>query len=426
MIHKLTLLIIILSVASAAEQKHPHWVGSWASSQQFVQERDSIPAEDLKDVTVRQIVHLSIGGTELRLRLSNRFGAIPLHLTAVHLARPFSPNSSRIDPASDVSLKFSGREDVLIPAGADYLSDPIRYPMKASADLAISFHLEEISAGETGHPGSRATSYLVHGNHVSETDFADAKEIEHWYYIAGVDVQASSDTFAVVVLGDSITDGRGSTTNTNNRWTDVMAGRLLSSSSTKNIAVLNHGIGGNRLLLDGSGLNALARFDHDVLSQAGVRHLIILEGINDIGMFTRNEERTPYEHDELVRRMIGAYEQLIMRAHTQGIKVTGCTILPYMGNRAYHPQPNNDKDRQKVNDWIRTSGSFDFVLDFDRLIGDPDAPNRMLAKYDSGDHLHPSPEGYAAMGEAVPLSIFIQRSIVSPRRAQSRPIATRK
>ena len=422
LIYRMRLLVVILlSVASIAEPKQAHWVGSWATSQQLAESGNAIPAADLKDVTLRQIVHLSIGGTELRLRLSNRFGAIPVRFTAVHLARPFSPNSSRIDPASDIALKFSGRPDVIIPAGADYLSDPITYPMRPSADLAISFHLEEIPATQDGHLLSRATSYLVHGNHVSQTNFSEAREIEHWYYLAGVEVQASPGALAVVALGDSITDGRGSTTNANNRWTDVLAHRLADSSSTKHIAVLNHGIGGNQLLGEGAGPNALARFDQDVLSQAGVRHLMILEGINDIGTLTKKEEQPPAEHDELVHRMIGAYEQLIMRAHTQGIKVTGCTILPFAGNRAYHPGANSEKDRQRVNDWIRTSGRFDFVVDFDQLVRDPKDPQHMLTKYDSGDHLHPSPEGYAVMGEAVPLSNFLQMTVLRSGNAQSTP-----
>ncbi len=399
------LTIIVFLSATFAQQK---WVGSWAASQQLVEPHNSLPADDLKDVTLRQIVHLSIGGRRLRLRLSNRYGTTPLRIDSVHFARAEAPASSKIVSGSDAALTFSGQPEVTIPAGADYLSDPITYPSPSFADLAITIHVDAFPADQTGHPGSRATSYLVHGEHVSAPELADAKPIEHWYFIADIDVSAPAQAAAVVTLGDSITDGHGATTNGNDRWPDVLARRLQASGRTQNIAVLNHGIGGNRLLLNGLGPNALARFDHDVLAQAGTRYLLVLEGVNDLGMYNRTVERTPEEHREMVDQIIGAYEQIITRAHTNGIKVAGCTITPFVGSGFYHPDAKEEADRQAINKWIRTSGHFDEVVDFDKIVRDPASPDRLLPKFDSGDHLHPSPAGYAAMADAIPLTFFTE------------------
>jgi hypothetical protein len=254
-------LVALLSVAVATHggegsgQKHwvGSWVGSWAASQQLVEPGNALSPEDLRDATLRQIVHLSLGGGEIRLRLSNRFGNAPLHVTAVHVAKPVSPSSDKIVPGSDKALTFSGSAEVTIPSHADYLSDPVAFSVNALSDLAITLHLDVAPAEQTGHPGSRATSYITHGDLVSAAELAGAKTAEHWYFIAGIDVTASPDARAVVVLGDSITDGHGATTNGNDRWTDVLAQRLQGTSTTRMIAVLNHGIGGNRLLTDGLG-----------------------------------------------------------------------------------------------------------------------------------------------------------------------------
>ena len=391
------------------------WVGSWAASQQLVEPGNSLSPEDLRDATLRQIVHLSLGGTEIRLRLSNRFGATPLHVTAVHVARPISPSSDRIVPASDKVLTFSGSPEVTIPAHAEYLSDPVPFPADALSDLAITLHLDTPPSEQTGHPGSRATSYLKHGDLTSAAELPGAKAVEHWYFIAGIDVAAPPEAEAVVVLGDSITDGRGSTTNGNNRWTDVLAQRLHAQPSTRRIAVLNHGIGGNRLLTDSLGPNALSRFDHDVIAQPGVRYLVVLEGINDIGMLTRSGEVARAEHDRLVRGMIAAYEQIIARARTHDIRVIGATIMPFVGSNYYHPGAASEADRQAINEWIRTPGHFNAVIDFDKITRDPEHPERLLPAFDSGDHLHPSPAGYAAMAQGVPLSLFTSSAKPAPK-----------
>jgi len=396
---------IFLSLAVNALAQ-THWVGSWATSQQLPEPHNALPTEDLRDATLRQIVHLSIGGTELRVHLSNRFGTEPLHFTAVHIARATSPASPKIVEGSDKALTFSGRPDVIVPAGADYVSDAIAYPVAPLSDLAITLYLDQPPASQTGHPGSRTTSYLVHGNQVAAADLPDAKKVEHWYFVSGIDVTAAANSAAIVALGDSITDGHGATTNGNNRWPDLLAKRLQATPAAQALGVLNHGIGGNHLLHDGLGPGALNRFDHDVLAQAGVRYLIVLEGVNDLGNLARTAEVPQAEHDALVERLISAYEQIVTRAHAHGIKVFGATVMPFVGSDYYHPSPTTDADRQKINDWIRTPGHFDAVIDFDKVTRDPDHPDRLLPAFDCGDHLHPSPAGFRAMADAMPVSLF--------------------
>ena len=404
------------SDGSAAEA---HWVGSWAAAQQLVEPGNALSADDLRDATLRQIVHLSIGGSEIRLRLSNRFGTTPLHLTTVHIARSLSPDpdSGRTVPGTDQPLTFSGFRDVTIPPHADYISDPVSFTLNALSDLAITLHIDGSPDEQTGHPGSRATSYLTHGDLVSARELPGAKTCEHWYFIAGIDVAAPPQASAVVILGDSITDGHGVTTNGNDRWTDILARRLQSQPTTRNVAVLNQGIGGNQLLTDGLGPSALARFDHDVIAQPAVRYLIILEGINDIGMLARKGGVPRPEHDGLVHRIIGAYQQMLPRAHTHNIKVLGATIMPFVGSSYYHPDPASEADRQAINEWIRTPGHFDTVIDFDQITRDPAHPERLFPAFDSGDHLHPSPAGYAAMAEGVLLSLFVPPAEPAPKMA---------
>jgi lysophospholipase L1-like esterase len=383
-----------------------NWVGSWSASQQIPEPQNALASDDLRDATLRQIVHLSVGGPALRVHLSNAFGTIPLRLTAVHIARPLSTSAAQIDPATDKALTFSGSPSVIIPAGAEYLSDAVEYPVAPLSDLAVSIHFDAPPTQETGHPGSRATSYLTHGDTVSAPDLPHAKKIEHWYQLSAIDVAGERNSVAIVALGDSITDGHGATVNGNVRWTNVLAERLQASAKSRNIGVLNQGIGGNHMLTDGLGPNALARFNRDVLAQTGVRFVILLEGVNDLGNFTRLNDPSQPEHEALVHRIIASYEQIVARAHDAHIKVYGATILPYTDSDYYHPPASNEADRQAINQWIRTPGHFDAVIDFDKAMADPEHPNHLSAKYDCGDHLHPSPAGYRAMGELIPLSLF--------------------
>lgn len=382
------------------------WVGSWATSQQIPEPHNALPADDLRDATLRQIVRLSVGGATVRVHVSNAFGTAPLRFASVHIAKPLSPGSPLVYTETDRALTFSGKPDVVVPAGAEYVSDPVAFPVKPLSDIAISIHFDDPPAQQTGHPGSRTTSFLVHGDQTSAADLKNAKKVEHWYQLAGIDVLVPPPAASIVVLGDSITDGHGSTTNGNDRWTDFLARRLQNTAGMHSIGVLNHGIGGNNLLKDGLGPNALARFDRDVLAQTGVKHLIVLEGINDLGNLARTENATPADHAALVQRIIAAYQQIVLRARTHGIQAIGCTLLPYVGSDFYHPGPESEADRQAVNAWIRTPGNFDAVIDLDQVIRDPEHPDRMLPLYDSGDHLHPSPAGFAAMAGAVPLSFF--------------------
>lgn len=393
-------------IGIAHQSPAPNWVGTWAASQQTPEPGNAVPLESLHNATLRQIVHLSIGGPAIRVRVSNAFGTAPLHLIAVHVARPLSPTTNRIDPASDRAITFNERTDVLIPMGAEYTSDPLNYPVTAMSDLAITMQIEAAPEQETGHPGSRATSYLAAGMPASAAELVGAQAFDHWYFLSGVDVSAPADALSVVALGDSITDGHGATTNGNDRWTDDLAFRLQHSTATNSVSVLNEGIGGNRLLQDGLGPNALARFDRDVLAQNEARYLIVLEGINDIGTLTRTAATSETQHEDLVRRMIGAYQQIVLRAHAHGIKVIGGTIMPFMGSGFYHPDESNELDRQAVNAWIRAPGNFDAVIDFDKIMADPAHPDHLRTDYDSGDHLHPSPAGYHAMADAIPLTLF--------------------
>jgi lysophospholipase L1-like esterase len=416
MIHARKILAIVgfAAVASCVAAQAGHssaartnvWVASWGASQQVPEPQNALPPDDLRDATVRQIFHLSVGGSALRVHLSNAFGTEALHFTSVHIARPLSPSSSIIDSASDRPLTFAGSNDVTVPPGAEFISDPLDYPAAPLSDLAVTFHIDAAPARETGHPGSRATSYYVHGDFVSAANLTEPKHADHWYQVTEIDVQSPPGAAAVVALGDSITDGHGATTNGNNRWTDVLAERLQNTPATRDIGVSNQGLGGNHILTDGLGPNVLARFDRDVLAPAGVRWVIVFEGVNDLGGLAREGEVSAADHAALVDRMLAAYRQVIERAHAHGLKIYGATITPYVGSGYYHPGALSEADRQQVNQWIRAAGHFDAVIDFDSVVRDPAAPDRLLPAFDCGDHLHPSPAGYKAMGDAVPLALF--------------------
>ena len=407
------IVVFALSTTLAAAQpatstfaKPTHWVTSWGASQQIPEPHNALPEDALRDSTLRQLFHLSLGGPALRVHLSNAFGKEALHLSSVHIARPTSTSSPHVGPGTDRALRFAGKPDVIIPPGAEFISDPVEYPVAALSDLAVSFYIAEPPTQQTGHPGSRATSYYAHGDLTAAPTLTDAAQIDHWYVVSGIDVQSIPGAASVVALGDSITDGHGATTNGNDRWTDVLAARLQSTPETRNIAVSNQGIGGNHLLIDGLGPNALARFDRDVLAPAGVRWVIVFEGVNDLGGLARTGEVPAADHANLVDRLISAYQQLVERAHAHGLRVYGATITPYAGSDYYHPGPLSEADRQAVNAWIRTPGHFDALIDFDAVIRDPQHPDRLLPAYDCGDHLHPFVNGYKAMGQAIPLTLF--------------------
>jgi lysophospholipase L1-like esterase len=400
------LFAMLLGLASVgqcqqhASAKHARWVGTWASSPQLGDAGNAPPAPGFLDSTLRQIVHVSIGGKRLRVRFSNAFGAAPLAIPSAHVA--LAAGGGAIKPGTDKPLTFHGQPSVTIPPGALMISDPLDFDLAPLSDLAVTIHLVGVPAGITAHPGARATSYLQAGDLVSAADLPTAAHTDHWYFLNGVDVLAKDSEAAVVTLGDSITDGRNSTTNGNGRWPDALARRLQANKSTAGIAVLNQGIGGNRLLHDGLGPNALARLDRDVLAQTGVRWLIVLEGINDLG--TRPNARAHGEEPATAQELIATFEQIVLRAHAHNIRVYGATILPC--GESFYSSPDLEADRQAINNWIRTSGQFDAVIDFDLTTRDPKDPAHLSAAADSGDHLHPNDGGYKTMAGAIDLKLF--------------------
>lgn len=378
----------------------PRWVGTWATAP--VAE----PAEKenlaLGDATLRQVVRVSLGGERFRFRLSNAFGSTPLslHGASVALAGP----DGSLDSATLRRLSFSGRPQVTIPAGASYLSDPVDFPVPPQGDVAISLHLERPPASLTVHGGARATSFLVPGDALAAPALTDPVRFTRWYFINGIDVLVEDPAAAaIVLLGDSITDGYGVKPETNQRWPDAFVRLLQARSDVVPLGVLNLGIGGNALLRGGLGPNALARFDRDVLGQAGARWLMIFEGINDLG--GRIEARKKGAAYSSAAEIIAAYTQLAVRARTAGLRVLGATITPYEGADFYF-SADGEADRQTINHWIRTCGLFDAVVDFDVALRDPAAPSRLAPAYDSGDHLHPSMAGYQRLAESVDLALF--------------------
>lgn len=376
-----------------------HWVGTWGCGIQLTEPRNLPPPPGLTSNTFRQIVHSSIGGKRLRVRFSNIFGTSPVEMKSVHIAlNPSAMTSSTIDPATDKALTFGGAKSVVMPAGKDVWSDPIAFDLPPLTNLAITIYYGETSPRAiTGHPSSRNASYLLPGNAVTSTNMPGAIETEHWYNIEDVDVMADRSYGALVTLGDSITDGRGSTTGGNNRWPDDLAVRLHTNAPTAQVSVVNTGIGGNGIFR-GLGPSAKERFDRDVLEQSGVRWLIIFEGVNDIGGARGQRAAT------LATNLVAAYEEFIAKAHAHNLRVYGATITPCGGS--FYDRGTHEAIRETVNTWIRTNHLFDAVIDFDATVRDPAEPRKLLPAYDSGDHLHLSPKGYHAMADSIDLNLF--------------------
>jgi lysophospholipase L1-like esterase len=389
------------------------WVNTWTSMPQLTEPGNMPPApftQDglvMADTTLRQTVRVTVGGPHIRLRFSNAFGGAALPITAVSVALPAGGQAgvSAIDTATARPVTFGGRPSTVIPVGAQMVSDPLGFRVAPLTNLAVTVYLAtgQASNNITSHPGSRTASYLLAGNHVADADLPGATRVDHWYFLSGVEVFAGRGTSGAVMLGDSLTDGRGSTTNGNDRWPDQLVDRLQGSHRTSDVAILNQAAGGNRILNDGLGPNALARFDRDVIATSGVEWLIVFEGINDIG----TAAATPEAQQQVAADLIAAYEQFVVRAHAQGIEVFGATLTPMGGNTGYDdPAGTRESTRQTVNQWIRTSHRFDAVIDFDKVTRDPAAPRQLLPAYDTGDHLHLNPTGYKAMADAVPARLF--------------------
>lgn len=401
--------------APARSGRSGDWLHTWVAAPRWAEPHEMPPApfvrDDLvlADTTLRQTVRTCLGGRRLRLRLSNAFGGAPLPVTAVSVALPRGGRAgvAAIEPGSARPVTFHGRPAVVVPVGAQMVSDPLDFDVPAHANLTVTVYLAEgqASAEVTAHPGSRTTSYLRAGNHLAAADLPDATAVDFWYFLSGLEVPAPAEpeSAAAVMFGDSLTDGRGSTTNANNRWPDLFVSRLHRRPRTRAVAVLNQAIGGNRVLADGVGPSALARLERDVLAVSGVRWLVVFAGTNDIG----TAEATAAAQKQIADDLIAAYHQIVLRAHAHGITVYGATLLPFGGHAAYDdPAGHREAARQTVNRWIRTGGRFDHVIDFDRAARDPAQPRRLRDGYDVGDHLHLNPAGYQALADAVPVALF--------------------
>lgn len=386
----------LLATSVHAATPSANWVGTWAAAPVTAPNSKN---EYAQDTTLREIVHVSIGGPTVRVTLTNEFGTDELKIGGASIA--LSDGHSGLK-GSARTLTFNGHPDVGIPAGAAVISDPVTLAVPALSDVAVTIFVpgQTVSA-ITQHGFADQTNYLEAGNHLSDPDISDAKKIYSWPFLKAVDVTAPEASASVVCFGDSITDGALSTRDKNMRWPDVLARRLQANKRTSGIGVLNLGIGGNRLLHDITGPNALARFDRDVLGQSGVRYLIILEGINDIGRTTQPQRPAdPITTPQLLL----ALNQLIDRAHAHGIKVFGATLTPYQG--AKYESADGEAMRTAENEFIRHSGRFDGVVDFDKATQDPAHPLAFSATADGGDHLHPKDAGYQAMGESIDLKLF--------------------
>jgi lysophospholipase L1-like esterase len=399
------LIVALTAVVSVqpllAKSDAKQWVGTWASAPRL--DPHARNAEDLlasgtqSGVTLREVVHVSMGGDMVRVRFSNLYGTGPLVIGAVEIAQ--TQKGAAIVPGSAKPLTFHGQPSVSIPNGALAVSDPVSFKLPPLSDLTVSFYLPSPAGPVTEHELGEATSYHAPGNVVSSPDLEGAATETMWYYLNGVDTLAAADAGAVITLGDSITDGARSTVDTNQRWPDELARRLQADPRYRRFSVLNEGISGNKILLDGAGPNALARFDRDVLAQSGAKYLLILEGINDIGRLHGTPDAGLTAAD-----LIGALNQMILRAHTHGIAVIGCTLTPYHGAGYY--TENGEAIRKAVNDWIRTGGAFDGFVDFEAAVRDPNHPDTFLPADDPGDHLHPNDAGYKVMGDAIDLKLF--------------------
>lgn len=381
-------IVALLSFAMCAQAgngvKDGKWTGTWAAAPQLAAGKDMPAGTDLSGMSLRQIVRVSVGGDVLRLQLSNEYSKTPVEIKSVYIAT--ACDSCLIDKKSAKYLTFGKKRNVTIEAGKAVMSDAVKFDLKPLQRLAITVNYGSTPKEATSHLGSRTTSYIIKGTSKPGSDFSNAMKVDHWYNISAIDI-SSEDKSAVAVLGNSITDGRGSTTNMQNRWTDVLATNLQAEG--KNLGVLNLGIGGNCVLNGGLGTPAMQRYDRDIIAQRGVSAVVIFEGVNDIGSINGNSEA-------MTAKLIDSYKQLAQKAREHGYKVYGATITPFGGHSYF--TFFREAARQAVNEWIRTSGTFDGVIDFDKLMRDPSEPSKLKADLQE-DWLHPNAAGYKVMGE---------------------------
>jgi lysophospholipase L1-like esterase len=399
------------TLAATPSAQTSRWVTSWAASPQPPMTAGGpIPATPtFSNQTIRQVVRVSAGGSRLRLRISNEYGTAPLAVGAVRVAAAAADGAEQ--PGTSRRVTFGGQSSTVVPAGAPAISDPVDLATKPLASLSVSLYLPEEGGVCSCHGTALQTAFVSGKGDFSAAPFTTAQTIQARAYLTAVDVEAGAGAKAVVVFGDSISDGVGSTVDANRRWPDRLAERLAARGGAP-WGVVNAGISGNRVLSDGMGQSALARFDRDVLAVPGAAAVIVFMGVNDVGL-SYGAFEGPLA--ELFKTMVGprkataadliaAYQQLIARAHGSGLKIYGATIAPYEG-AAYYSMPG-ETVRSAVNQWMRTSKAFDAVLDFDAVFRDPAHPTRMLPAYDSGDHLHGSDAGYDAVAKSVDLSLF--------------------
>jgi lysophospholipase L1-like esterase len=407
---KIAFLLTFACACAALGAERSHWVATWGASpaRQLPDETQMRAAKlEFKNQTLREIVHTSIGSDTVRVRLSNAYGKETVNVGATHIAlRAHGPD---VVPGSDRTVTFSGRPSVSIPANALVLSDPVKLDIPAAGDVAVSIFIPNAAAGAGIHYAAEQTSYIGKGDLTGAASITEPATITSWVFLTGLDVSAAAPASTLVAFGDSITDGARSTVDANRRWPNILADRLLAKSKRKKIGVVDAGIGGNRILHDAEsdirfGVNALARFDRDVLAQPGVQYVIILEGINDLGHAGTS---APESETVSAQDIIAGLRQMIDRAHERGLKIFGATLTPFKGTvfPGYFT-PEKEAKRKEVNEWIRTSKAFDGIIDFEKAVRDPNDPDRILAAYDGGDHLHPSDAGYKAMAEAIDLSLF--------------------
>ncbi|GAB3451066.1 SGNH/GDSL hydrolase family protein [Actinophytocola sediminis] len=384
------------------------WVGTWAN---VPTETPATATPTMVDETVRQVVHTSVGGDALRLRLTNEFGTTPLRIGEVRLARRAGATGTDIVPATDRAVTFGRHRSATVPAGAPLVSDPVRLAIPARADLVVSIYVPDPTPVTSLHNFAYQENVLAAGNVTADRTVTATSTITAWYFLSAISVRTTGDTGAVVALGDSITNGFETDLNANHRWPDLLANRL------RDTGVLNLGVAGNRLLHDPNpppgtdaenfaaffGHGALRRFDRDVLAQPGVEDVVVLLGVNDLG---HPGTTAPPSETVTAAELIAAHRQLVVRAHAAGLEIHGGTILPFKDDTLGFYTKENEAKRQAVNTWIRTSGEYDSVIDFDAALRDPADPRRLLAAYDSGDHLHPNDAGMAAMAAAVPPRLF--------------------
>jgi lysophospholipase L1-like esterase len=390
-----------------------HWVSAWSTAVHAPLPFPGLPPSPVfENQTIRMIVRPTIGGERLRVMFSNAFGTTSLKIGSAHVA--LSSKASAIVPESDHALTFGGKASVTVPPGAPILSDPVDLKVLPLSELAVTLYLPEKTESSSVHFWAQHETYISEaGDFTRRQDIPNPTAKSSWYWLADVEVWAPNQTSAAVMFGDSITDGVGAKQGEYSDWPDLLANRLAAGQNSESLAVVNEGIGGNRILHDGAGVSALTRLDRDVLAQPGVSILIVLEGINDIGWPHMKPQlpngtivkETPFTH-ELVSAedLIMGLQQIIERAHQHGIRVLGATLTPYEGADYY--SSDGEAAREAVNQWIRTSGGFDGVIDFDAAVRDAQSPNKLRAVCDSGDHLHPSAAGYKAMANAIDLTML--------------------